>query len=265
MGGFNQSIDLAKQLAGKKTPSQDQQRQQDSPQTADNSQQWAEVGRETQKVFADYQADQAAGKGPNYTKLGDVAQKAFAIYNSGGGEEGNIAKIGKGITSGGGGGFEKAHSCDEAGDIAARSGEGQSTLGTNESDDGGVGRKRSQKPLDDPLGYTAVEVKTSLTSESLSGQEASYETSGLGSQTEQNVKDDAMSEKADLDEDKVLFTGSKSKKQEAPSGIDVNQGGENPRDLTSLLDSQRLTPSSIRLSDTAGKAEGKHDEGGSPE
>ncbi|OHW92000.1 sodium calcium exchanger protein [Colletotrichum incanum] len=61
-------------LAGKEQLRQGQQRQQDLPPNAGNSQQWAEISWETKKVFTDYQADQAAGKGPDYTKIGDVAE-----------------------------------------------------------------------------------------------------------------------------------------------------------------------------------------------
>ncbi|GJC84080.1 hypothetical protein ColLi_06918 [Colletotrichum liriopes] len=63
MEGSNQITDLAQQLVDREQPRQGEERQQDSSPTAGNSQQWAEIGWETKKAFANHQADQAAGKG----------------------------------------------------------------------------------------------------------------------------------------------------------------------------------------------------------
>ncbi|KAK2002219.1 hypothetical protein LX36DRAFT_652427 [Colletotrichum falcatum] len=204
---------------------QGQQRQQDSSQTAAGDQQWEDVGMEAKKVFADYQANQAAGKGPEYSKIGGVAQKAFSAYNSGG-EKGDLAAIGKEVAAGFSGGEEidKGRSSGEGGDGMSKSGGGQRSSGTDEGDvDGGRGA-RSQESPDDPMHSTTAESKTGSAREGFSGQEAPYEAAGLGSQTGRGAQDDTMSEKGDLDEDEGVYTGGQSKRREATSGPAAHQG-----------------------------------------
>ncbi|KAK1600330.1 uncharacterized protein LY79DRAFT_14873 [Colletotrichum navitas] len=225
MGGFDKVTDLAQQLAGKEQTGQGQESQQDSSQISGSNQQWSEVGLEAKKVFANYQADQAAGKGPEYNKIGGVAQKAFSAYSSGG-EKRDLAGIGKQVAAGFSGGQEadKVRNSSEVGDGMFQSGGGQRSFGTDESDvDGGDG-KRGQKSLRDPLHSTTAEAKTSSKSERFSGQEEPYEAAGLGSQTERDDQDGTMFQKGDLDEDEGVCTGGQSKGREATSGTAANQG-----------------------------------------
>ncbi|OBR15593.1 RecQ family ATP-dependent DNA helicase [Colletotrichum higginsianum IMI 349063] len=109
IGDLNRLTDLNKQLTGKKRPGQHQhqpQQQQELCQTAGSKQEWANIGSETKRAIADYQADQAAGKSPGYTKIGGVVETAFSAYNGGGddsiriGKKGGLADIGKEISAG---------------------------------------------------------------------------------------------------------------------------------------------------------------------
>ncbi|KAK2020296.1 hypothetical protein LZ32DRAFT_597974 [Colletotrichum eremochloae] len=231
MEGFDKVTDLAEQLTGKEQAGQGQQRQQDSPQTAGSNQQWVGVGLEAKKVFADYQVDQAVGKGPEYNKIGALAQKAFSAYNSGG-EKRNLVGIGKEVAAGFSGGeeVEKARSSGEVGDGMSKSGGGQRSLRTDESDADGGGGARSQKTLGDPLHSTTADAKTDSASERFSAQEAPYEAAGLGSQTERDAQDDTMSKKGDLDKDEGVCTGGQSKRREATSDTAVNQGKKKKHD-----------------------------------
>ncbi|KAK6226969.1 hypothetical protein QIS74_00524 [Colletotrichum tabaci] len=109
IGGLNKLTDLNQQLTGKKSPGQQQdqpQQQKELCQTAGSKQEWAEIGSETKRAIADYQADQAAGKSPGYTKIGGVVETAFSAYNGGGddgigiGKKRGLADIGKEIGAG---------------------------------------------------------------------------------------------------------------------------------------------------------------------
>ncbi|KAK1986449.1 hypothetical protein LZ30DRAFT_582034 [Colletotrichum cereale] len=228
MGGFDKVTDLAQQLTDKKQTGRGQQRQQDSSQNAGSNQQWTEVGLEAKKVFADYQADQAdqaAGKGLEYDKIGGVAQKAVSAYNIGG-EKKNLADIGKGFADGsrGSGGVEKVSSSDKVGDVMSKSGGDQRGLEPDESNVDGRDETRSQKSLDDPLESPTADAKGYSASGRLSGQEAPYETAGLGSQTERDTQDGTVFEKADLDEDEGVCTSGQSKRREVTSGTAAIQG-----------------------------------------
>ncbi|EFQ26253.1 uncharacterized protein GLRG_01397 [Colletotrichum graminicola M1.001] len=220
MGGFNKVTDLAQQLAGKEQTGQGQENQQDSSQISGSNQKWAEVGLEAKKAFADYQADQAAGKGPEYNRIGGVAQKAFSAYSSGG-EKRDLADIGKQVAAGFGGGEEvdTARNSSEVGNGMSQSGRGQRSFGTDGSDvdlgDGTMG---------DTLHSTTAEAKTSSKSERFSGQEALYEAAGHGLQTERDTQDGTVFEKGDLDEDEGVCTGGQGKRREATSGTAANQG-----------------------------------------
>ncbi|KAK2050207.1 hypothetical protein LZ31DRAFT_572129 [Colletotrichum somersetense] len=225
MGGFDKVTDLAKQLSGKEQTGQGQQSQQDSSQTAGSNQQLADVDLEAKKVFANYQADQAAGKGPEYSDIGGVVQKAFSAYNSGE-EKRDLSDIEKQVAAGFSGGEEvdKAHSSSEVRDGTSQGDGGQSNMGASESDvDGGDGM-RSQKSPSDPLHSTATKSKTGSTSERFSEQGTPFKAAGLGSPTGRDAQDDTTFEQGGLDEDEGVYTGGQSKGREATSGTADNQG-----------------------------------------
>ncbi|KAF4808023.1 ATP-dependent DNA helicase hus2/rqh1 [Colletotrichum siamense] len=77
--GFNTILNTAKQLASNDEAKKDQQ---SSSQTSDQ-QGWDKVGDDAKKAFANYQADQAQGKGPDYKEIGGVASAAYSAYNRG--------------------------------------------------------------------------------------------------------------------------------------------------------------------------------------
>ncbi|KAL0939065.1 uncharacterized protein CTRU02_205675 [Colletotrichum truncatum] len=93
---------MAQQLAGIKQ-SKMSQPQQVSSQTSDQKG-CAEVGSSAQKAIANFQTNQAQGKGPDYMKIGGVAEKACPAYNpiehAGGEDMKDLEEIARNITAG---------------------------------------------------------------------------------------------------------------------------------------------------------------------
>ncbi|KXH61144.1 hypothetical protein CSAL01_02341 [Colletotrichum salicis] len=235
MGGFNKLTDLAQQLAGKDQGKKDQQQQQDSsnPQattTASNDQEWADVGSAAKKAFSGFQADQAGGKGPDYTEIGVVAQRAFTAYNHGGdngagagvgGEKGgekDLAEIGKGIAAGFGG-SEKT----EDGKPGGADGKLEAEKGTGGVEGEGLGEGKKTRVQSDDMAASSsnAEDTAGLASEKLlEGEESSTEKTGLGSYTKRDVGDGGGFEKGGLGEDEGVFTGGEGNE------ADVTRSGE---------------------------------------
>ncbi|KAJ0387558.1 hypothetical protein COL922a_002182 [Colletotrichum nupharicola] len=98
--GFNTILNTAKQLASNDEAKKDQQ---SPPQTSDQ-QGWDKVGDDAKKAFANYQADQVQGKGPDYKEIGGVASAAYSAYNrgadAGGLDEKQKEQLGKDVVSG---------------------------------------------------------------------------------------------------------------------------------------------------------------------
>ncbi|KAJ0165873.1 hypothetical protein CTA2_9645 [Colletotrichum tanaceti] len=227
----NQLNDLTQQLAGKEQTGQDQQ-QQDLCRTADSNQpEWAAVVSETKRAFVDYQADQAAGKSPNYTKIGGVVETSFCAYD-GGGDDGvgirkkrGLADIGKEIAAGfsSGGGTGESQGSGQAGDGVSKSVEDRESCGTKEGDVVGLCDKRGWQPQNSFLEpATAAEEETDLTGKRPTGQDASYKT--WGSQAERHAEADASSEKAVLDKEEDVFAGSQVNLQDAASVTQSSRG-----------------------------------------
>lgn len=230
MGGFNKLTDLAQQLAGKDQGKKDQQ-QEDSSTThttttnTTNDQEWADVGSAAKKAFAGFQADQAGGKGPDYTEIGDVAQRAFTAYNhGGGGEEGkkDLAEIGKGIAAGFGGGSEKTKDEGKSGGTAGKLEAGEETSG-GESE-GQDEETQTNARGDDGLAVpkSNAGVTTGLASKTLSGGNLDFPTEeqGLNSHTKREAGADTGLEKGGLGEDEGVFTGDEEGR------TDVTRSGE---------------------------------------
>ncbi|KAJ0330255.1 hypothetical protein COL5a_003315 [Colletotrichum fioriniae] len=174
-----------------------------------------------QKALAGFQADQAGGKGPDYTEIGDVAQRAFTAYNhgdygsgGGGGEEGkkDLAKIGKGIATGFGG----------------RKTEEGKLGGTDGDDDLAVSRSNA--------GDT-----TGLANKTLPGGEldSSTEKKGLNSHARREAGDSTGWEKGGLGEDEGVFTGNEGDKTDVrrssettTPGQGLGRSGQQPAGIT---------------------------------
>ncbi|KAK0381596.1 hypothetical protein CLIM01_01072 [Colletotrichum limetticola] len=238
MGGFDKLTDLAQQLAGKDQGKKDQQQQQrDSsiPQTTTttttNGQELADVGSAAKKAFAGFQADQAGGKGPDYTEIGDVAQRAFTAYNhGGGGEEGkkDLAEIGKGLAAGfGGGDGEKM----EEGKLGGTDGTLEAGEGTGEVEGEGEGQgegKQTEVQRDDGLAVSRSNARDTigLEGETLPGGESdsSTEKKGFGSHTKREAGDGTGFEKGGLREDEDVFNSSEGKTDITRSGKTTTSG-----------------------------------------
>ncbi|KXH51038.1 hypothetical protein CSIM01_12118 [Colletotrichum simmondsii] len=251
MGGFNKLTDLAQQLAGKDQGKKDQQQQQQdssTPQTATttttNDQEWADVGSAAKRAFAGFQADQAGGKGPDYTELGDVAQRAFTAYNhDGGGEEGkkDIAEIGKGIAAGFGGSSEKTKEERKLGGTDGKLEAGEE-IGGGERESQGE-EKQTNVQGDDGLAVSKSNagVTTGLASKTLSGGnlDSSTEKKGLNSHTKREVGDGIGLEKSGLGEDEGVFTGDEERRTDVTrsgetttSGQELDRSGQQPVGVT---------------------------------
>ncbi|KAF4781853.1 hypothetical protein HER10_EVM0004170 [Colletotrichum scovillei] len=254
MGGFNKLTDLAQQLAGKDQSNKDQQQQQQQQQdpsipqttttTTTNDQEWAEVGSAAKKAFAGFQADQAGGKGPDYTEIGDIAQRAFTAYNhGGGGEEGkkDLAEIGKGIAAGfgagGGGGGEKTKEEGKLGGTAGKLEDEEETAG-GESE-GQDGETQTDAQGDDGLAVSKSNagVTTGLASKTLSGGNLDFSTEkqGLNSQTKREAGAGTDLEKGGLGEDEGVFIGDEERRTDVTrsgetttSGQGLDRSGEQP-------------------------------------
>ncbi|WQF77983.1 hypothetical protein CDEST_02997 [Colletotrichum destructivum] len=173
MGGLNKPTDLDQQLIGKKRPRQDQQQQQQELcQTAGSKQEWEEIGSETKRDIADYQADQAACKSPDYTNIGGVVETTFSAYNGGGddgigiGKKRGLADIGKEIGAGfnSGDGTEESQGSDQAGGGVSKSVEDRGSCETKEGDVVGLCDERGWQPQNSFLELaTAAEERTDLT------------------------------------------------------------------------------------------------------
>ncbi|KAL2883655.1 hypothetical protein SGCOL_000799 [Colletotrichum sp. CLE4] len=238
MGGFNKLTDLAQQLAGKEQGKKDKQQQDSSnPQTttmASNDQEWADVGSAAKKAFAGFQADQAGGKGPDYTEIGVVARRAFTAYNHGGdggagvavekGGKKDLAEIGKGIAAGFGG-SEKMEDGKGTGGV-----EGEGLDEGKETRVHGDDMAVSSSNAEDTAGLGSKKL--------LEGEEYSTEKTGLGSYTKRDVGDGLGFEKGGLGEDEGVFTGTEgneadvTRSGETTSGQGLRGSGQQPVGVT---------------------------------
>ncbi|KAK1657180.1 hypothetical protein BDP55DRAFT_624143 [Colletotrichum godetiae] len=232
MGGFNKLTDLAQQLAGKDQGKKDKQQQDSSnSQTttmASNDQEWADVGSAAKKALAGFQADQAGGKGPDYTEIGVVARRALTAYNHGGdGGAGvavekvgkkDLAEIGKGIAVGFGGSEKMEDGKPGGADGKLEAGKGTGGVEGERLDEG----KETRVHGDDmAVSSSNAEDTAGLGSKKLlEGEESSTEKMGLGSYTKRDVGDGLGFEKGGLGEDEGVFTGTEGNE------ADVTRSGE---------------------------------------
>ncbi|KAJ0313760.1 hypothetical protein COL516b_000703 [Colletotrichum fioriniae] len=210
-----------------------------------------------QKALAGFQADQAGGKGPDYTEIGDVAQRAFTAYNhgdygsgGGGGEEGkkDLAKIGKGIATGfGGRKTEEGKLGGTDGKLKAGEGTGEGEgEGEGESESGGerLGEgKQTKLQGDDDLAVSRSNAgdTTGLANKTLPGGEldSSTEKKGLNSHARREAGDSTGWEKGGLGEDEGVFTGNEGDKTDVrrssettTPGQGLGRSGQQPAGIT---------------------------------
>lgn len=197
-----------------------------------------------QKALAGFQADQAGGKGPDYTEIGDVAQRAFTAYNhgdygsgGGGGEEGkkDLAKIGKGIATGfGGRKTEEGKLGGTDGKLKAGEGTGEGEgEGEGESESGGerLGEgKQTKLQGDDDLAVSRSNAgdTTGLANKTLPGGEldSSTEKKGLNSHARREAGDSTGWEKGGLGEDEGVFTGNEGDKTDVRRSSETTTPGQ---------------------------------------
>ncbi|KAK1636877.1 hypothetical protein BDP81DRAFT_428519 [Colletotrichum phormii] len=196
--------------------------------TTTNDQEWADVGSAAKKAFAGFQADQAGGKGPDYTEIGVVAQRAFTAYNHGGdggagvgGEKGgkkDLSEIGKGIAAGFGGSEKTEDGKSGGADGKLEAGKG---TGGVEGEGLGEGKKTRVQGDDTAVSSSNAEDTAGLASKKLlEGEESSTEKTGLGSYSKRDVGDGVGFEKGGLGEDEGVSTGGEGNE------ADVTRSGE---------------------------------------